>query len=45
MRLVMMDEKGNKTILHVGFTEGMKKIPKAMKLTENTDIRKAMTIH
>jgi len=45
MRLVRMAEKGSKTILHGGFTEGMKKIPKAITLTENTNIRKAMAIH
>ena len=45
MRLVRMAEKGRKTILRGGFTEGMKKILKAIKLTENTDIRKAMAIH
>ena len=45
MRLVRMAEKGSKTLLCGGFIEGMKKILKAIKLTENTDIRKAMAIH
>jgi len=39
-----MAEKGSKTILHRGFTESTKNIPKTIKLTENTDIRKAMAI-
>jgi len=37
-----MAEKGSKTILHRGFTGSIKNIPKTLKLTENTDIRKAM---
>ena len=37
--------KASKTILHRGFTESIKNIPKTIKLTENTDIRKAMAIH
>jgi len=45
MRLVRMAEKGSKTMLHRGFTERIKNILKTMKLTENTDIRKAMAIH
>ena len=45
MRLVRMAQKGSKTILHRGFTESIKNIPKTIKLTENTDIRKAMAIH
>jgi len=40
-----MTDKGSKTILHRGFTESIKNILKAIKLTENTDIRKAMAIH
>jgi len=31
-----MAEKGSKTILHRGFTESIKNIPKTIKLTENT---------
>jgi len=45
MGLVRMAEKGSKTILHRGFTESTKNILKTIKLTENTDIRKAMAIH
>ena len=45
MRLVRMAEKGSKTILHRGFTESIKNILKTIKLTENTDIQKAMAIH
>ena len=41
MKLVKMVEKGNK-ILHGGFAESIKNIPKTIKLTENTDIRKAV---
>jgi len=44
MRLVRMAEKGSKTILHRGFTESIKNILKTIKLTENTDNRKAMAI-
>ena len=40
-----MAEKGSKTILHRGFTESIKNILKAINLTENTDIQKAMAIH
>jgi len=41
-----MAEEGSKTILHRGFTESIKRnILKTIKLTENTDIRKAMAIH
>jgi len=39
-----MAEKGSKTILHRGFTESIKNILKTIKLTENTDNRKAMAI-
>jgi len=45
MRLVRVAEKGSKTILHRGFTKSIKSILKTMKLTENTDIQKAMAIH
>jgi len=47
MRLVRMAEKGSKTTLHRGFTESVKKknILKTIKLTENTEIRKAMAMH
>jgi len=45
MRLVRMAEKGSKTILHRGFTERLKNMLKTIKLTENTDIWKAMAIH
>ena len=45
MRLVRMAEKGSKTILHRGFTERLKNMVKTIKLTENTDIWKAMAIH
>jgi len=45
MRLVRIAEKGSKTILHRGFTESIKNMPKTIKLTENTDIRKAMATH
>jgi len=45
MMLVRTAEKGSKTILHRGFTESMKNIVKTIKLTENTDIQKAMAIH
>jgi len=44
MGLVRMAEKASKTILHRGFTESIKNILKTIKLTENTDIRKAMAI-
>ena len=30
-----MAEKGSKTVLHGGFTESIKNIPKTVKLTEN----------
>jgi len=40
-----MAEEGSKTILHRGFTESIKNMLKTVKLTENTDIRKAMAIH
>jgi len=42
MKLVKMVEKGSKTILHGGFAESIKNIPRIIKLTENTDIRKAV---
>jgi len=45
MRLVRMAEKESKTILHKGFTESIKNILKTTKLTENTDIQKAMAMH
>jgi len=47
MRLIRIAvKKGSKTILHTGFTESIKKnILKTIKLTENTNIRKAMAIH
>ena len=45
MRLVRIAGKGSKTILHRGFTESIKNILKTIKLTEDTDIRKAMAIH
>ena len=46
MGLVRMVEKGSKTILRRGFTESIKEnILKTIKLTEDTDIRKAMAIH
>ena len=45
MRSVRMAEKGSKTILPRGFTDSIKSILKTIKLTENTDIRKAMAIH
>jgi len=40
-----MAEKGIKTLLHRGFTESTKNVLKTIKLTENTNIRKAMAIH
>jgi len=40
-----MAEKRSKTILHRGCTESIKNILKTIKLTQNTDIRKAMAIH
>jgi len=40
-----MAEEGSKTILHRGFTESIKNMLKTIKLTENTDNRKAMAIH
>jgi len=43
--LVRMAEKGSKTILHRAFTESIKSMLKTIKLTENTDFRKAMAIH
>ena len=45
MSLVRMAEKGIKTLLHRGFTESTKNVLKTIKLTENTNIRKAMAIH
>jgi len=39
-----MAEDGSKTMLHRGFTESIKIMLKTIKLTENTDIRKAMAI-
>jgi len=45
MRLVRMAEKWRKTILHRGFTESIENILKTIKLTENTDIQKAIAIH
>jgi len=42
MRLVRMAEKGSKAILHRGFVESIKNILKTTKLTENTDIPKAI---
>jgi len=45
MVLARMAEKGSKTILHRGFTESIKKHTEDIKLTENTDIRKAMAIY
>jgi len=45
MRLVRMTEKESETILHRGFSESIKNILETIKLTENTDIRKAMAIH
>jgi len=40
-----MAEKESETILHRGFTGITKNILKTIKLTKNTDIRKAMAIH
>jgi len=40
-----MAEKGSKTILHGGFAKSIKNILKTIKLTENTDIQKAMAVH
>jgi len=40
-----MAEKRSKTMLHRDFTESIKNILKTIKLTENTDIRKALAIH
>jgi len=45
MKLIRIAEKGSKTVLHRGFTESIKNMLKTIKLTENTDIRKAMAIH
>jgi len=39
-----MAEKESKTILHRGFTQSIKNILKTIKLTENTDIWKAIWI-
>ena len=45
MKLVTIAEKGSKITLPRGFTESIKNILKTIKLTENTDIQKAMAIH
>ena len=45
MRLVRIAEKGSKTVLHRCFTESIKNILQTVKLTEYTDIQKAMAIH
>jgi len=47
MRLVRMAEKQSKTTLHRGFVyrKRKKNILKTIKLTEDTDIQKAMAIH
>ena len=45
MRLVRIAEKGSKTVLHRGFIESIKNILKMIKLTENTDIQKAIAMH
>ena len=42
MKLLKMVEKGSKTVLHGGFAESIKNIPKTVKLTDNTDIWKAV---
>jgi len=40
-----MSDKGSKTILHTGFAESKKNKLNTIKLTENTDIQKAVAIH
>jgi len=45
MRLLRIAEKSSKTILYRGFTESIKNILKTIKLTENTDILKAMAVY